>query len=170
MQSHARSAQGLLHETWIGHKDEPPKTLKEAMERSIQQLRQRVARQKAQAPASSTKMTIKEANQLPVNLAAKKALENLNHLDYEANPEHPYVLPLMRWGLGNLGRLNGPWGQFKIELLEQVWAMYGWSPGDVMEVLGETQESEKPDTLALDLIENLYDAIKEQRPDLSLSD
>ncbi len=110
-------------------------------------------------------MTGQESNTSPLNQQCLKALKALG---LKVDTYYPYSLQLAEWALEN-NLVCGLAAKFTAELLEQVRVMYGWkNPGKYL-LHPETKdlpESESPESLASELVENLYENLRKQRPEL----
>ncbi len=104
-------------------------------------------------------------NSQPLN---QEALKKLQELQLKPDPSSLYLLQLAEWGLEKL-KLSGPWAQNQNDLLEQVRVMYGWknpeqyllNPED-----GQQPQNTSPQSLASELVENLYGNLQKFRPEL----
>ena len=101
-----------------------------------------------------------ELNNSLINRAAWKWLKKAKEWP---NPLSPHLLTLALWGMEK--RVEGDWTPHGADALEQqMWAMTGWKPADVMEWLFRNPEGDSPEDQQRDLLAQLKAANK---PDLA---
>jgi hypothetical protein len=113
-------------------------------------------------------MTGKESNTSPLN---QKCLKALKALGLKVDTSYPYSLQLAEWALEN-NLVAGLAGRFTAELLEQVRVMYGWENPSKYLLDPETKdppESDSPESLGSELVENLYENLRKHMPALRVS-
>jgi len=109
-------------------------------------------------------MTAPDPNKSELSQRCLKALQDLQ---VPVDSQDSYSLQLAEWALETL-QLAGPWREHQYSLLEQVQGMYGWENPDqfFLDEEDSPPEQTSPESLALALVENLYNRLRKILPAL----